>query len=54
MAAPIDQMMLLGLEGTPGPVELDRHATDAARAFLAAYGEGPAASDGRALTEPPR
>jgi TetR/AcrR family transcriptional repressor of mexJK operon len=53
-ATPINQAMLLGLEGTPSPVELDRHATDGARAFLAAYGEGPAASDGRALTEPAR
>ena len=38
MAAPLNRAMLLGDDAIPGPAELRRHAVDAVRVFLAAYG----------------
>jgi AcrR family transcriptional regulator len=38
MAAPLNQAMLLGDEAIPKPAELRRHAAEAVRLFLAAYG----------------
>jgi AcrR family transcriptional regulator len=38
MGAPLNQAMLLGDAGIPEPAVLRRHAADAARVFLAAYG----------------
>lgn len=38
MAAPINQAMLLGDAAIPKPAELRRHAAEAVRIFLAAYG----------------
>ena len=38
MSAPVNRAMLLGDGAIPPPAELDRHADDGVRAFLAAYG----------------
>jgi TetR/AcrR family transcriptional repressor of mexJK operon len=38
MSAPLNQAMLLGDEAIPKPAELRRHAAQAVRLFLAAYG----------------
>ena len=38
MAAPINRAMFLGDEGIPRPAALRRHAAEAVRVFLAAYG----------------
>lgn len=39
MGAPLNQAMLLGDAAIPGPTALRRHAADAVRVFLAAYGK---------------
>ncbi|MCB9588236.1 MAG: hypothetical protein H6718_22700 [Polyangiaceae bacterium] len=38
MADPVNRVMLLGADALPGPA-LKRHATEAVRVFLAAYGK---------------
>lgn len=38
MAAPVNKAMLLGDAAIPGPDEMRKHAADAVRMFLAAYG----------------
>jgi TetR/AcrR family transcriptional repressor of mexJK operon len=38
MSQPLNQAMLLGNSGIPGPVALRRHAKNGVRVFLAAYG----------------
>ena len=38
MSAPVNRAMLLGDGEIPPPAELDRHADEGVRAFLAAYG----------------
>jgi TetR/AcrR family transcriptional repressor of mexJK operon len=38
MAEPVNRAMLLGDAAVPGPAELKRHAAEAVRIFLAAYG----------------
>jgi TetR/AcrR family transcriptional regulator, mexJK operon transcriptional repressor len=38
MSAPLNQAMLLGDNSAPDPTDLDRHADDGVRTFLAAYG----------------
>jgi TetR/AcrR family transcriptional repressor of mexJK operon len=38
MAAPLNQAMLLGLDGAASEREIERHANDGVRTFLAAYG----------------
>ncbi|HEY6632803.1 MAG TPA: TetR/AcrR family transcriptional regulator [Rhizobiaceae bacterium] len=38
MAEPVNRVMLLGETAVPGKAELKRHATEAVRIFLAAYG----------------
>ena len=40
MSQPLNQAMLLGDAGIPKPADLRRHAADAVRVFLAAYGTG--------------
>jgi TetR/AcrR family transcriptional repressor of mexJK operon len=39
MAAPLNQVMLLGDDAIPKPAELRRHVADGVRVFLAAYGK---------------
>jgi hypothetical protein len=38
MAEPVNRAMLLGDAAVPEPAELERHAAEAVRIFLAAYG----------------
>jgi AcrR family transcriptional regulator len=38
MAEPVNRAMLLGDEAIPSPAELERHAAEGVRVFLAAYG----------------
>ena len=40
MGEPVNRAMLLGNAGVPGPAALRRHAKEAVRVFLAAYGPG--------------
>lgn len=40
MGEPVNRAMLLGDAGVPGPAELRRHAKEAVRIFMAAYGPG--------------
>ncbi len=42
MADPVNRAMLLGDAAVPAPSELPRHAKEAVRIFLAAYGPRPA------------
>lgn len=41
MADPVNRVMLLGANALPGPTALKRHAKEAVRIFLAAYGREP-------------
>jgi TetR/AcrR family transcriptional regulator, mexJK operon transcriptional repressor len=43
MSEPLNRAMLLGDDGPPNPLDLDRWARDGVRTFLAAYGRPPAA-----------
>ncbi len=38
MSAPLNRAMLMGADGAPPPAELDRHAAEGVRVFMAAYG----------------
>jgi TetR/AcrR family transcriptional repressor of mexJK operon len=52
MSAPLNQAMLLGDAGIPKPAALRRHAADAVRVFLAAYGTRRAAVTMSVLAQP--